>query len=556
MKYMILLLMFLVYACPTGPESKLNQESNVTTAPAKDNPQFDWRNASIYFLLTDRFNDGDQSNNVNFDRSQKTADLRGFMGGDIKGITQKINEGYFTDLGIDAIWFTPVVEQIHGIVDEGTGNTYGYHGYWTKDWTSLDPNFGTEDDLRTMVDAAHAKGLRVILDVVLNHTGPVTDKDPYWGEAWARTGPRCTYKSYETTVNCTLVENLPDILTQSDTDVIVPDHILLKWNEEKRLKKELMELDEFFVRTGYPKTPQHYIMKWLTDFIRDYGVDGYRVDTAKHTEEEVWSLLRKEADSAYEDYKAANPEKAIDDTPFYMMGEVYNYFAPGGRDFDFGDRKVDYFDYGFDALINFDFKGAANGTYEELFSKYDALMNGPLQDKSVINYISSHDDGSPFDRERSRNMEGATKLALTPGAIQVYYGDEIGRSLSEKANGDASLRSFMNWEDLENKSTQNLKSHWSKLLTFRKKHLAVGMGKHNQINAAPYSCSRILSGPVADKVVIALDHSTGKKEIRVGDVFANGTQVKDHYGDVTATVKDGVVTLDTPYTISLLEIND
>src|SRR5690606_20704796 len=108
----------------------------------------DWRNATIYFLLTDRFHNGDPDNDVNFQRTQEAATLRGFEGGDMAGITQKIEEGYFDRLGVNVLWFTPVVEQVHGATDEGTGLTYDYHGYWTKDWTSLDPNFGTLEDLK------------------------------------------------------------------------------------------------------------------------------------------------------------------------------------------------------------------------------------------------------------------------------------------------------------------------------------------------------------------------------------------------------------------------
>ena len=87
------------------------------------------------------------------------------------GITEKIREGYFTELGINAIWFTPVVEQIHGDTDEGTGNTYAYHGYWARDWTTLDPNFGTYQDLEELVETAHEHGIRILMDVVINHTG-------------------------------------------------------------------------------------------------------------------------------------------------------------------------------------------------------------------------------------------------------------------------------------------------------------------------------------------------------------------------------------------------
>jgi alpha-amylase len=98
------------------------------------------------------------------------------MGGDFAGITARIKEGYFRELGVTALWITPPVEQIHAATDEGTGKSYGFHGYWARDFTAIDANLGTEEELRTLVDTAHANGLRVLLDVVMNHTGPVTGK--------------------------------------------------------------------------------------------------------------------------------------------------------------------------------------------------------------------------------------------------------------------------------------------------------------------------------------------------------------------------------------------
>lgn len=152
------------------------QNSNKETVSSNQETPFVWEGANLYFLLTDRFNNGDTTNDVNFNRAKETGKLRGFEGGDIKGITQKINEGYFTDLGINAIWMTPIVEQIHGGTNEGTGTTYGFHGYWTKDWTAIDPNFGTKEDLKILVETAHSKGIRVLFDAVINHTGPVNRK--------------------------------------------------------------------------------------------------------------------------------------------------------------------------------------------------------------------------------------------------------------------------------------------------------------------------------------------------------------------------------------------
>ena len=96
---------------------------------------FLWENANIYFLLTDRFSNGDPFNDLNFDRTRETALLRGFEGGDIRGVIERIEEGYFDELGITALWLTPFFEQVHGATDEGTGVTYGYHGYWISDWT-------------------------------------------------------------------------------------------------------------------------------------------------------------------------------------------------------------------------------------------------------------------------------------------------------------------------------------------------------------------------------------------------------------------------------------
>ncbi|MFT5862896.1 MAG: alpha-amylase, partial [Flavobacteriales bacterium] len=212
------------------------KEATTETAISKVQTKtpFVWEGANVYFLLTDRFFNGDETNDIQFNRNKETAVLRGFEGGDLKGITQKIKEGYFTDLGINAIWFTPVVEQVHGGVDEGTGLTYGFHGYWTKDWTALDPNFGTMSDLKEVIETAHAHDIRIVMDVVLNHTGPVTPQDPFWGLDWAREDPNCAFTTYENTTKCSLVENLPDILTESTLAVELPVNLVTKWKTEGR----------------------------------------------------------------------------------------------------------------------------------------------------------------------------------------------------------------------------------------------------------------------------------------------------------------------------------
>jgi len=515
---------------------------------------FTWEGANMYFLLTDRFKNGDVSNDVNFERKEKAAVLRGFEGGDLRGIIQKIDDNYFTDLGINAIWMTPIVEQIHGATDEGTGKTYAFHGYWAKDWTNLDPNFGTKEELKELVEKAHAKGIRVVLDAVVNHTGPVTAIDPVYPNSWVRTSPQCQYNNYQNTTACTLVANLPDVLTESNLPAELPEMLIEKWKKEGRYEAEIKSLNDFFARTGYPKAPKYYIMKWLADYVEELGIDGYRVDTVKHTNEDVWKDFQKICQEAFDFYKRKNPSKVLDDNLFFTVGEIYGYGISQKQHYDFGDKKVNYYQNGFKSLINFDFKGDANKSYEELFSNYSKLLHGDLNGKTVMNYLTSHDDGSPFDKERKRTFEAGTKLLLAPGISQVYYGDESARDLTiEGATGDATLRSNMNWTDLQNNTeSQKLLQHYQKLGKFRANHPAVGAGVHQMISSNPNWFTRTYND---DKVLIGLDLKSGTKEISVSGIFENGTKLRDAYSGQMTKVENGKATINTEFSVVLFEKN-
>jgi alpha-amylase len=529
---------------------------SVSEKKTREKVPFVWEAASVYFLMTDRFNNGDKSNDVNFNRTKTTGKLRGFEGGDIKGITKKIDEGYFDKLGINAIWFTPIVEQIHDAVDEGTGLSYPFHGYWARDWTALDPNFGTEADLANLVKKAHAHGIRIVLDGVINHTGPVTETDVAWPNYWVRTSPVCDYKNYQNTTECTLVANLPDIRTESTQNVDLPPFLIEKWKKEGRYDTEMEELDAFFKRTGYPKTPRYYIIKWLTDYVADYGIDGYRADTVKHTEASVWADFKTQSEYAFATWKKNNPTKVLDNNSFYSIAEVYNYNISAGKSFDFGDKKVNYFENGFNSMINFEFKYDAQKDYEFIFSKYSAILNGELKGNTVLNYLSSHDDGGPFDAKRTKTIEAGTKLLLSPGIAQIFYGDESARSLVvEGTQGDATLRSFMNWKEIKvNPEVKKTLAHWRKLGKFRKNHPAVGAGVHQEISIQPYTFSRTYSkGAYTDQVFIGLDLPIGRKVLEVSAVFANGTQVRDAYSGQVVEVKKGTIKIKTDFDIVLLE---
>ncbi len=140
---------------------------------------FDWHNATVYFVLTDRFENGDPSNDQSYGRHKDgMAEIGTFHGGDLRGLTNKLD--YLQQLGVNALWISAPFEQIHGWVGGGTKGDfphYAYHGYYTQDWTNLDANMGSEADLRTLVDSAHQRGIRILFDVVMNHTGYATLAD-------------------------------------------------------------------------------------------------------------------------------------------------------------------------------------------------------------------------------------------------------------------------------------------------------------------------------------------------------------------------------------------
>ena len=552
MRHLCYLLLVALIGCqpPATNEGKGGASAEEIKKP------FIWENATVYFLLTDRFNNGNPSNDLAFERKKDGAVLRNFMGGDLKGITQKIKDGYFDRLGVNAIWFTPPVEQIRGSTDEGTGLTYAYHGYWARDWTALDPNFGTLEEMKELVETAHQNGIRIMWDAVINHTGPVTDIDPVWPTTWVREDPTCDFSGFTGTVDCSLVDNLPDVFTASQEEVEVPQFLLEKWEEEGRKEKELAELETFFKRTGFPRTPRYYFIKWLTDWIRELGIDAFRIDTAKHTEADVWDDLKKEAIAALKEWKAANPAQKPDDLDFFMTGEVYNYQLGGGKFFDYGDSLVDFYSQGFESLINFGFKYDVHRAPDSLFSMYATALNqGELAGYSVLNYLASHDDGNPYDLNREKNLEAGTLLLLTPGSAQIYYGDESARPLVvEGAQGDANLRSFMNWEDMTEPKTAEVLTHYQKLGQFRRDHVSVGAGTHEKLGDAPYTFARrYQKDGLADQVVVAMDLDANQEQvIQVAPVFEDYTKLKDYYSGEVFTVKDGQVTITPAGSLILL----
>lgn len=474
-----------------------------TDAPAP----FDWHNATVYFVLTDRFENGDPGNDQSYGRHKDGMEEIGtFHGGDLRGLTRKLD--YLQQLGVNALWISAPFEQIHGWVGGGTKGDfphYAYHGYYTQDWTRLDANMGNEDDLRALVDGAHQRGIRILFDVVMNHTGYATladmqefgfgalylsdeerqkilgerwtdwkpaagqnwhsfndyinfsDKaawEKWWGKGWIRTdiGEYDSPGFDDLTMSLAF---LPDLKTESTHPSGLP--VFYRHKTDTHAKA----IDGF--------TPRDYLTHWLSRWVRDFGIDGFRVDTAKHVALPAWQQLKTQASAALVEWKKANPDKALDDKPFWMTGEAWGH----------GVMQSDYYRHGFDAMINFDYQeqaakasdclAAIDPTWQQMAEK--------LQSFNVLTYLSSHD--TRLFREGGSNA--AELLLLTPGAVQIFYGDESARPFGPTGSDPLQgTRSQMNWQDVSGKSAANI-AHWQRLGQFRARHPAVGTGKQTTL---------------------------------------------------------------------------
>jgi alpha-amylase len=515
-------------------------------------------NPIVYFVVTDRFLNGNPGNDNSYGRKREAKaqdDIGTFHGGDLAGLTKKLSEGWFRELGVNAIWITAPYEQIHGWVTGGNKEFkhYAYHGYFALDYTRLDANMGTPAELREFVATAQAQGIRVLFDVVMNHPGygdivslsqyvsqPETDKklgvlwkgyeaatlrdyhsyidynDParlnWWGPDWIRSGLR----GYDEGGRDDLTKQLaylPDFKTESAKPVGLPP--LLKHKSDTRA----VEL---------PDTPvRGYLVHWLTQWVRDYGIDGFRCDTVKHVEYASWTALKQAGTQALAEWKAAHPRDKVDDAPFWMTGE----------DWGQGIERTRHYDIGFDNMINFDFQGragASGAALDRVFSDYSRVLAAPAT-HNVLSYISSHDTRL-FDRKKL--YDGALALLLAPGGVQIYYGDETARPEGPTAASDLQqgTRSDMNWDVVD----AALLAHWRKLGQFRSRHVAVAKGVHRKLADAPYTFARVHPG--GDRIVAAVGAS-GSVKLPVQGVFDDGTRVRDAYGGALATVAAGSVEL-------------
>ena len=500
---------------------------------------FTWQNATVYFALTDRFFNGNPANDHSYGTrpADGSAEIGTWHGGDFAGLTQKLDA--IAALGATALWISPIVEQVHGWVSGGGGayKHYGYAGYWALDFTRLDANFGTEDELKALVDQAHQRGIRVLVDVVMNHPGYATGDDlvsylpevfkdgtgglfktfqpgakgyddwnglvnyqasgwaNWWSPKWIRAGlgPTGLFDPAGTDDLTSQLSFLPDFKTESTGAAGLP--VLLQRKADTHAVADPSA------------TVRQYLVKWHSDWVRKFGIDGFRCDTAKNVELGSWKALKGASTTALADWKAgAGAASKIDNAPFWMTGEVYGH----------GATKDAYFtDGGFDSLINFDFQNAVvtllhdnptlvagSAVLDLLYSDLSARISAdPGFD--MLSYLSSHDTDLFFgyvQSDAARQRQAGTALLLTPGGAQIFYGDETGRQRGntqyDRVQG---TRSDMNWATAD----VSIRDHFTRLAQFRKRHAAVGGGAHLKIASPPgtYAFSRKLAG---DSVVVAI----------------------------------------------------
>ena len=586
-----------VSAVLTNSKGTATVSATYTTKLLKEDP-FTWDNVNAYFVLTDRFYNGDTTNDHSYFRQNGLSgdeNVATFHGGDLAGLTQKLD--YFDKLGVNAIWITAPYEQVHGWVSgkDQKFPHYAFHGYYTLDWSSMDQNMGTVEELRTFVNACHSKGIRVIMDIVMNHVGynntqdmvtfehgytehedgwlekalnPKTGKtewyandtvkwdndlwDNSWFGSWIRSFGYASGSEYGGSCG-----GLPDVKTELTTSVgIAPVHDK-KWNSVDTAEYKASYYNpsvadtDWLSKNGNYRTdmnvaPADYQVAWLSAWVREVGIDGFRCDTAKHVEPFRWGQLKKACTAALEAWRSDSTKSklyngvdtgAADwDESFWMTGECFGWTAIGGSGGEYyGTGK-------FDSMINFSYNGSQGGgtsssypsssdwnTYLSInTAKNDDDNNGNLN--NVLTYLSSHD--TKLCRPSDAIAQG-TMFTLLPGGIQIYYGDESSRPQAYLGCGDTDMmtRGDMNWDEIEGSKKAQV-AHWGKVGNFRKYNPAVGAGVGS-------GTKRTYSGAAGEnKVAIGIDGAS----VDVSGLFADGTTVYNWYDGTSAKVSGGKVT--------------
>ena len=478
-----------------GNEYSTSVQVEVTARTKKNAKDFDWDESVIYFMVTDRFFDGNESNNTASGAQTYGKDNAGlYHGGDFAGITQKLD--YLEDLGINTIWITPIVENIPGVQVTGEGAddvpyNAAYHGYWASDFTKLNPTLGTEEEFQTLIDQAHNRGIRIMVDIVVNHAGYDTD---FGG----------------------MIRSGDDIVSGSDQ------------------KDSLSNLPDF--RTEDPAVSAQ-LVKWQTQWVKDFGIDYFRVDTVKHVENDTWAELKNALTEVDSDFK--------------MIGEYAGGgYASNGNTLGTGEMDSDLdFDFN-DQATNF-VKGNISSVESFLTSRNSGLNNTYMTGQ----FLGSHDEdgfkkklldgGMAEDAATAASMVAASLQITAKGQPVIYYGEEIGLTGLNNYPYQTNRYDF-DWTmvNSDNKTYQ----HYKKMLSIRNAYTDVfARGDRKTILASDENGYDIVSRSYkGTKLYVGLNIKDVAQTVEIPVSENNGTVLKDLYSGKTYTVSNGKIKVIIP----------
>jgi glycosidase len=381
---------------------------------------------SIYFVMVDRFENGDTTNdNAGFIAGDPTggfdpSDPGYWHGGDIKGLTNRLS--YIASLGFTSIWITPPVKQKYV-----QGSSAGYHGYWGIDFTTIDPHLGTEAEFKEMVAAAHRLGLKVIIDVVANHTADVI----YYDEGVAK-------------------------VLASEANIKKPEWLNKISNYYNEGASEGYRGD-FFGLDGIKTTNPEVIKGWIdiwSYWINEFDIDGFRIDTFKYVEPEVWKKIIPAV-------KAVAAKKGKSDFPIF--GEVYDGNAYSTSSFITSNQIESLLDFPFQKLVTrFATYGGNTSELATLFNRDDLYTTAKTNAQGLVTFLGNHDMGrigyfiklGVLDNDLIGASERA-KLAnallfLLRGSPALYYGDEkgmVGTGGDKQARQNMFATEILSWQN-------------------------------------------------------------------------------------------------------------
>lgn len=477
--------------------------TNVTVTERKKSAgDFDWDEAVIYFAVTDRFFDGDASNNDAYGVGDYNTGEKGgssYHGGDFAGLNQKLD--YLKDLGVNTIWITPIVENITEDQHDNKTDTatYGYHGYWASDFTKLNKHLGTEQQFKALLDAAHSKGMKIMVDVVLNHAGYGTEK--YFNS----------------------------ILTDADGNSIsmIRDSNNTISGDDKY--DSLSDLPDFVTEN---KAVTDQLVTWQTEWMSKYSIDYYRVDTVKHVETTTWAAFKNSLTKVNPDFK--------------MIGE-YSGAGYANNAGELGTGTMD-------ALLDFDFNDfAQNFVTGNISSVENSLQkrNNAINNTSVMgSFLSSHDEDtlqyklvneSKISEEEAYNlMKVAATLQITAkGQPVLYYGEEIGQGGANNWPYQTNRRDF-DWTELEKQKadSNSIYNHYKTMLAIRNAYTDVfARGNRSTVAVSDADGYEVISRSYGNSTLyVGMNVKEAEKEVVIPVAESAGTVLKNLYDGKTYTV--------------------